>query len=76
MHLTRLASSSRAAGVVMTLYELIVGSGVVVSSMLFGVLAAYWPFERKDHVLCFKQMPDEECSPSCLKDCDLVKLAA
>jgi hypothetical protein len=60
----------------MTLYELIVGSGVLLSSILLGVLAAYWPFQRKDHVLCFKQTADEECSPRCLKDCHLVKLAA
>ena len=60
----------------MTLYELVVAGGVVLSPLLLGVLAAYWPFERKVRVICLKQQMDEECTPRCLKDCHLVKLAA
>jgi hypothetical protein len=55
----------------MDLHTLVVAGGVVLSAALLGVLASFWPMERRRPVLCFKAAVDESCTPRCLRTCDL-----
>jgi hypothetical protein len=55
----------------MTLYDVVVIGGLTSSTLLLAILASLWAFERKEHVLCFKTMQDEECTPVCLRTCHL-----
>jgi hypothetical protein len=55
----------------MMLYDVVVLGGLTSSALLLAILAALWPGERKEHVLCFKAVQDEECTPVCLRTCHL-----
>jgi hypothetical protein len=54
-----------------TLHDVIVCGGLVVSTSLLAVLASFWPVAKKDLVICFKAQIDEECTPACQRTCHL-----
>jgi len=55
----------------MTLSELVVDGGVLLSFVLLAVLRAMWPTRPERCVLCFKERQDQECAPACLRTCRL-----
>jgi len=59
----------------MTLYFLIVVSGIVLSAALIAILTALTLFAHPRRVLCLKSRQDAECTTRCIRSCHLATLA-
>ncbi|HET6440335.1 MAG TPA: hypothetical protein VFG59_19885 [Anaeromyxobacter sp.] len=56
----------------MTLYELVVAGGIVLSLGLMAILVALGPVRHAHPMLCLRARPDADCPQECLRSCPLV----
>lgn len=59
----------------MTLVQILVGGGVVLSVVAMLVLASYWPTGRR-RALCLRTQVEEDCTSPCLRHCHLVVMGS
>ncbi len=60
----------------MTLSELVVDGGFVLSFALLTLLGLMWPTRPPRCVLCLKERQDEQCTPVCLRTCRVMRSAS
>ena len=60
----------------MTLYELVIDGGFVLSFVLITLLGLMWPTRPPRCVLCLKERQDEQCTPVCLRTCRVMRNAS